>query len=96
MSNICFVWDESKERANKAKHGIGFSLAQEVFDDPNHTTIIDDRFDYGETRYRTVGLIDGILVLVVTHTSNDDDSGIRIISARKATKEERRRYEQRR
>jgi uncharacterized DUF497 family protein len=51
-----FEWDEEKERANRRKHGIRFAQAASVFDDPYHFTEPDDRFDYGEPRWRTVGI----------------------------------------
>ena len=81
-------WDETKRRANLRKHGIDFANAEEVFDAIT-ITIEDTRFDYGETRFITLGLLKGHVV-VVTHTEQPDL--IRIISMRKATKYEEANY----
>ena len=64
-----------------------------MFDDPNQLSI-QDRYEGGEERWQTIGLVNGIAVLIVAHTFSDDDGEeiIRIISARKATPRERRRY----
>lgn len=88
-------WDERKHRANRLKHGIGFDLAQEVFDDPLALSRLD-HVEAGEERWHTLGLVEGIVLLLVTHTVRDDQDEeiIRIISARKATAYERRHYEQ--
>lgn len=90
-----FIWDEKKNRQNKAKHGIGFEIAQKVFDDPLHLSIQDRHVD-GEERWQTVGMVGGVVVLLVAHTFSAASGAetIRIISARKATKTERFRYEQ--
>ena len=54
-----FEWDAEKERVNVEQRGISFRLAARVFLDVAHVTLIDDRQDYGETRYLTYGKIDG-------------------------------------
>jgi hypothetical protein len=89
-----FEWDENKDRANRAKHGVGFETAKLVFDDPLHISL-QDRFEDGEERWRTLGLAGVVVLLVVAHTYRDSDAGevLRIISARKATKRERNSYE---
>lgn len=88
-------WDNNKNISNRKKHGVSFELAQEVFDDPLALSKLD-RVESGEERWHTLGMVDGILLLLVTHTVRDDEGEeiIRIISARKATAYERRRYEQ--
>jgi len=89
-------WDERKEQRNRARHGIGFDTACLVFEDPDHLSI-QDRYAGGEERWQTLGLAGGIVVLLVAHTWREDEAGeevIRIISARKATPRERRRYDQ--
>lgn len=86
-----FEWDHEKNKRNIESHGIRFEDAQKIFDGPVLTKI-DDRQDYGEVREVSLGLYDGIVVLVVVHT--DRDRTIRIISARKANRTERQRYEQ--
>ena len=83
-----FRWDETKRLSNIKKHGIDFADIPPMFDG-NVFTIEDQRFDYGETRYITFGLLK-FRVIVVAHT--DDDEVIRIISARKATKNEEKHY----
>lgn len=91
-----FEWDEHKNRANRTKHGVGFETARLVFDDPLHLSI-RDRHESGEERWQTLGSVGNVVVLLVAHTYREDDSGeevIRIMSARKATARERRRYEQ--
>lgn len=88
-------WDEGKDLANRAKHGVSFETAKLVFDDPLHLSI-QDRFEDGEERWRTIGLVGGVVLLLVAHTYRDGDAGevVRIISARKASKRERVGYEQ--
>jgi uncharacterized protein len=83
-----FEWDETKRSANIEKHGIDFADVRSLFDG-DVFTIEDQRFDYNETRYITFGLLK-FRVIVVAHT--DDGEVIRIISARKATKHEEKRY----
>jgi uncharacterized DUF497 family protein len=83
-----FEWDEAKNRANIAKHGIGFLGAARVFDGPTLERV-DDRQGYGETRRSIIGELDGKEVYVVyTMRSNV----CRIISARRANRRERREY----
>jgi uncharacterized protein len=81
-------WDENKRLTNLQKHNIDFADVWQVFD-KDRRTIIDDRFDYGETRFFTLGLI-GDRVVAVSHTETDDV--IRIISVRKANKDEQTKY----
>lgn len=101
MAEVRFAWDPVKAEANRRKHGIGFEAAARVFQDPWHLTI-QDRIEGGEYRWQTIGRIHGVVVLLVAHTVDEDgvdeDGGegvveIRLISARKATRSERRRYE---
>lgn len=88
-------WDENKNRSNVGRHHLSFETAALVFDDPNILSVLDQRFDYGEERWISIGMAAGLLVLTVAHTARENDDGeeiIRIISARKATKAERERY----
>lgn len=85
-----FVWDEEKNQRNIRDHGIRFEDAQKIFDGPILTEI-DDRNDYGEVRETSLGLLNGIVVLMVVHTERENTT--RLISARKAVPRERRRYE---
>ena len=79
-----FEWDEAKRESNLLKHGIDFIEVEKVFEGET-VTIVDARFDYGEERFTTLGLLDGRVVVIV-HTETDDL--IRLISARKATSNE--------
>ena len=79
-----YEWDEAKRQSNIQKHGIDFLGIERVFAGQT-ITILDDRIDYGEPRFVTVGLLQGHVV-VIAHTETDEV--IRIISVRKATKHE--------
>lgn len=89
-----FSWDENKNAINKEKHGISFEVAKLVFDDPLHISI-QDRHENGEERWQTLGVINGVTILVVAHGIYEEHNEeiIRLISARKATKRERSSYE---
>jgi len=90
-----FEWDEAKNRANYAKHGVSFEIACKVFDDPL-VVYLFDRIVNGEERWQAVGKVLTLPLLVVAHTSRnqDDEEVVRLISARQASSHERRRYEQ--
>ncbi len=94
MTDERFEWDDAKAEANRKKHGIDFRTATAVFDDPRNLTEFNGIED-GEYRWQTVGLVMGVLFLLVIHTDRWRGSAevIRIISARKATKAERKDYE---
>lgn len=94
---ILFEWDEAKAKSNCRKHGIDFDDAIEVFYDPN-AVVEQDRDVDGELRWKTLGSIGGVVLLLVAHTIGEqgEDEVIRIISARHADRKERRRYEQNR
>jgi hypothetical protein len=90
-----WTWDQTKERRNRRDHGIDFGTAQHVFADWLAVSWMDPYPD--EQRWRTIGLVGQVIVLVV-HTAHEWDPEIgdevgRIISARKATPRERRAYE---
>jgi uncharacterized DUF497 family protein len=89
------VWDESKNQINRTKHQLSFETARLVFDDPLHVSR-QERIEGGEQRWQTIGLVHGLVLLLVAHTviEADGHETIRIISARKADKTERRIYEQ--
>ena len=90
-----FEWDPEKARSNQRKHGISFAIAQDVFSDPD--ALSRDRME-GERRWQTLGLAGGVLLLLVAHTVENDgqDEIIHIISARRANRKERKRYEKER
>ena len=83
-----FEWDEAKRESNLRKHGIDLADLPPLFDGLT-VTVLDDRFDYGEHRFITLGSIRGVVV-AVAHTETDDV--IRLISARRATRYEEERY----
>jgi uncharacterized DUF497 family protein len=87
---IAFEWDEAKAESNRLKHGIDFNDAINVFSDPNAYADEDVRFEYGETRIKIIGKIDDQLIAAVLYT--DRLHNIRIISARKARKDEKEKY----
>lgn len=92
---ISFEWDETKAQTNLKKHHISFEIAARVFFDPLALSY-QDRIENNEPRWQTLGMVDGCLLLLVAHTIHHEDhvEVIRIISARKADKKERRYYEE--
>ncbi len=103
MESIRFEWDEAKNLSNRRKHGVSFEEASQVFRDPLYVSV-QDRVECGELRWQTLGLVEDLLLLTVAHTVREErgegtEGGksvdvIRIISARPATRKERRRYEE--
>ena len=89
-----FEWDANKAKSNLRKHGVRFEDAVLVFDDPQHLSR-QDRYENGEYRWQTIGLVHGIVVILVAHRVQFESGHevIRIISARKADRKERSRYE---
>jgi uncharacterized DUF497 family protein len=89
-----FEWDEAKNRLNRGKHGLSFEVASHVFLDPLAMTILD-LGSKGEQRWRTIGRIQGIVLVLIAHTTREEggEEVFRIISARRATTNERKRYE---
>jgi len=93
-----FGWDDAKAAANKRKHRVSFEIAVRVFADP-FAFSEQGRIEGGEYRWRTIGSVEGVSVLLVAHTVHDRDVGIEpinIISARRADQSERLRYEKER
>ena len=87
-----FEWDSRKGVYNKAKHGVTFSEAATAFGDPLSITIPDPEHSFGEARFILMGLSYLGRLVVVSHAEADDS--IRILSARLATRAERKFYEQ--
>ncbi len=88
-----FEWDPHKEAANRRKHGIPFGQAAKVFSDPLTLTLSDEGHSDDEDRWITMGRAGNGSLLVVVHTYrelNESAAVIRIISARPATKSEKR------
>lgn len=86
-----YEWDEKKEAANITKHGVDFADAYQIFLTPV-VTVLDDRFEYGEDRWISLGLLGGRVVKVV-YTEPQYNTR-RIISLRKAVQYERKQFEQ--
>ena len=87
-----FDWNEQKAASNLAKHKVSFTEAASVFYDVQAVTYPDGEHSLGEPRFLTFGLSDKQRVLVVSHV--ETGGGIRIISARRLTREERKVYEE--
>lgn len=93
-----FEWDRDKARSNEKKHGVSFDAAVLVFDDP-YILSKQDRVVDGEFRWQSIGLVEGMALLLVAHTVEDEEhlvERIRIISARRANRQERTKYEENR
>src|SRR5262245_22187973 len=93
---IEFDWDPAKARANLAKHGVSFEEAMTVFADPFALSRLDEDHGAGEERWITLGRAAASLLLVVhTHVDLSEDLvAVRIISARRPTRNETRQYEE--
>ena len=86
-----FDWDPAKREINLAKHGLDFPRAVEVFNDPQHLDEDATQPDYGEVRRKAIGRVGQLMVCVIY---TDRDGVRRIISARRAGRDERERYRQ--
>ncbi len=84
-----FEWDEEKNKQNAVKHGISFEQAIQIFNGITLTSL-DDRVEYGEVREQTIGSLQGQVTVLVVHMDRNDIT--RIISARLASRVERRIY----
>jgi len=93
MHELRFVWDEKKNRANQRKHGVSFQEAQTAFYDENAKVYADPDHSEDEARFILLGISFRLRVLVICHCFRENDSVIRIISARKADKLEERDYQ---
>lgn len=94
--NYFFAWDPVKAQKNVSKHKISFEKASKIFLDPFALTIYDNAHSAEEERWITLGTCGTEIIVVVTHTFNHLNSNevrIRIISARKATKNEQKQYQ---
>jgi len=89
---LTFEWDSEKARQNLSKHGVSFEEASTVFDDPLSLTVPDRRHSVQERRFVIIGSSAAGRLLVVVHT--DSGQTVRVISARSATKRERKEYEE--
>lgn len=89
---IKVVWSDKKNRQNISKHGVDFNEARSIFDDPLQVSVDDPDNSLYEYRFITIGMSENNRLLIVAHTFRDDK--IRIITARKPTRRERKNYEQ--
>jgi hypothetical protein len=87
-------WDELKSRSNQRKHGISFDTASRVFLDPLHLTR-QDRIVEGEERWQIIGMVNEVAIILVAYTVVDEEEEVlRIVSARRVTRQERIEYEE--
>ena len=92
METINFEWDENKNRINKQKHQVSFEEAKSVFRDEAALVIADPDHSEAEERFLILGQSDQLKLLVVCHCYRESDTVIRLISARKATRNETVQY----
>jgi uncharacterized DUF497 family protein len=92
MTQIKFIWDEEKAKANVRKHGVSFEEASSVFADENARLKHDPEHSDEEDRFIILGFSSTLRILVVCHVYREGDRVIRLISARKATRNERKQY----
>ncbi len=89
---VNFEWDAQKAASNLRKHRVSFEEAATVFGDPLSATYYDPAHSAGESRYITIGVSGSGRLVVVAHTDRGENT--RIISARHATRRERKQYEE--
>lgn len=94
MDSLKFEWDEEKNELNKQKHKISFETAKEVFYDELAILFDDPDHSIGEERFLIMGMLKSSKICIVSHCYRDNENVIRIISAREATKTEKRFYEE--
>lgn len=92
MRELKFEWDRNKASSNLSKHGVSFDEAKTVFFDDNARIISDPEHSEFEERFVILGLSSTPRMLVVCHCYRSEDSIIRVISARKATRKESKQY----
>lgn len=92
MPELAFHWGPKKETHNQEKHGISFEEAKSVFYDESAKLIHDPDHSDDEDRFILLGFSSALRLLVVCHCYRENESTIRIISARKATKSEAKNY----
>jgi len=92
MSELVFRWDPKKDAHNQEKHGVSFEEAKSVFYDESAKLIHDPDHSEDEDRFILLGFSSALRLLVVCHCYRENESTIRIISARKATRSEAHNY----
>ena len=94
MKKIAFTWDLKKNSANIKKHGVSFEEAKSVFYDDNARLMHDPDHSDEEERFLLLGLSERLNILIVCHCYREENEIIRIISARKATRSEKKQYQE--
>ena len=92
MNEMTFSWDDRKERSNQSKHGVSFEEATTAFADENARLKHDPDHSQDEDRFILLGFSAKLRILVVAHAYRQNETEVRIISARKATRKERKQY----
>lgn len=94
MIDFAFEWDPAKDAAHRRKRGISFAVATQVFRDPFHISDLD-QIEGGEYRWQTIGCVNDATFLLVVHAYRDTEQNtiIRIISARRADRSDRKRHD---
>jgi uncharacterized protein len=92
MDRLTFSWDDRKDRANQRKHGVSFEEAATAFADENARLKHDPDHSQDEDRFILLGFSAKLRLLVVAHAWRQDETEVRIISARKAMRKERKQY----
>ncbi len=92
MEELIFEWDKPKENANVRKHGVSFEEARSAFFDGHAVVFFDPDHSGDEDRFILLGLSIKLRTLVVCHCFREEETVIRMISARKADKEEEQEY----
>jgi len=93
MNRLVFEWDHEKNSINQKKHSISFEEAKSVFYDDNAIQFWDEDHSDAEDRFLLLGRSSRMRILLIVHCYREQESVIRIISARKATKNERKYYQ---
>ena len=88
IDNRLFEWDDAKNKINKIKHGINFKTAAQIFNDPHRIEEYDTWHSIDEDRWKVIGMVDDVLFVIYIKRNERT----RLISAREATENERRRY----
>ncbi len=92
MKKLKFEWDNNKDRMNISKHGVSFNEAQTAFYDEYAIQFFDPEHSESEDRFLLLGTSFKLKILVVCHCFREDEIVVRIISARKADKDETKAY----
>lgn len=88
MRPLRFAWDDAKNTANRRKHGVSFEEAQTVFADEQALEFDDPDHGASEARFLLLGISARLRMLLLCHCFREEESAVRIISARKATRRE--------